>query len=382
MSTGSTTEITARLRAEKLLSEKMPEASRQRGRPSGRLVAHEEGPIVLAVEIALGRCRVAAVELGGRIVAERRGRLSRQPDDALPEARRKLAELHADLGSRVRAVGLSVAGTVSGSRLLQAATMRWRDIDLRGVLPRALETLPFVSGNDATLAGLAEARRGVAVEAGVVLYLAVDVGVGGILVVGGQPISGALGEGGEFGHMPLGTLGLRCPCGAMGCWDLEVDGRALARVLGRRSPTDPRSYAERVLAAACAGSVRDASAVDEVARALGRGTGALVNALDPELVVYGGLAPAFHEASRRELESAYHSALMRHRRHDPPAVVASGLGTNGTLLGAAERAFDLVLTTRLLGGLSAFPAVARSGGTSDTPRARTHSHARDTQARR
>src|SRR3954452_21669056 len=67
MSTGSTTEITARLRAEKLLSEKMPEGARQRGRPSGRLVAHEEGPVVLAVLLAPRPCRVGAGQRGRRV---------------------------------------------------------------------------------------------------------------------------------------------------------------------------------------------------------------------------------------------------------------------------------------------------------------------------
>ena len=82
------------------------------------------------------------------------------------------------------------------------------------------------------------------------LYLAVEVGIGGVLVVDGHPFVGAQGEGGEFGHMPFGTDGLACPCGASGCWDLEVDGRALARALGRRAPADPRAFAARVIAAA------------------------------------------------------------------------------------------------------------------------------------
>ena len=181
------------------------------------------------------------------------------------------------------------------------------------------------------------------------LYLAVEVGIGGVLVVDGQPLTGAQGESGEFGHVPFGSPELRCPCGATGCWDLEVDGRALARVArggGRR----------RILVASRARACRrrrrappeESAAVAVVAGALGRGTGALVNALDPELVVYGGLAPDIHRVARPTLEAAFHEALMAHRRRRPPSIAASALGEDASLLGAAEQAFDLVLTPGLV----------------------------------
>ena len=348
MSSSSTTEITARLRSRELLDENAPGSAGGRGRPSGLLVAHPEGPIVCAVEVAHSTWRVAAVELGGRIVDTRGGSRPHGPDATMAEIRRALIELHRALGSRVRAVAVSVAGTVSGNRLLQAATLRWKEVDLGVLVPPALRKLPFVAGNDATLAGLAEARRGAAQGAGVVLYLDVEVGIGGVLVVDGQPFVGAQGEGGEFGHMPFGTGGLPCPCGASGCWDLEVDGRALARALGRRAPANPRAFGARVVAAATAGAPAELAAVAVVAGALGRGTGALVNALDPALVVYGGLAPGLRAASPTTHDTAFDTALMRHRRDEPPPIVASLLGVDASLLGAAESGFDLVLTAAIL----------------------------------
>jgi len=148
--------------------------------------------------------------------------------------------------------------------------------------------------------------------------------------------------------LPFGDSRLRCPCGASGCWDLEVDGRALARTLDRRAPADPRRFAARVLGSAAAGADQEAAAVGGIARALGRGTGALVNALDPELVVYGGLAPEIRRVAPRALEGGCRAALMRHRRQYPPRIVDSALGAEALLLGAAELGFDRVLTPRLL----------------------------------
>ena len=49
---------------------------------------------------------------------------------ALREIRRALGDLHGLVGNRCAAVAVSVAGTVVGERLVEAATLRWRDLDL------------------------------------------------------------------------------------------------------------------------------------------------------------------------------------------------------------------------------------------------------------
>ena len=97
-------------------------------------------------------------------------------------------------------------------------------------------------GNDATLSGLAEARTGAARSATTALHLLVAEGIGGTLVVNGEPVAGAHGAAGEYGHIPFGDPAVVCPCGARGCWDLTVDGRALARHRGDSPPEDPVGY--------------------------------------------------------------------------------------------------------------------------------------------
>jgi predicted NBD/HSP70 family sugar kinase len=203
---------------------------------------------------------------------------------------------------------------------------------------------------------VAEARRGAAADAGVVLHLTIEVGVGGVLVVGGQPVNGATGAGGEFGHLPFGDPARRCPCGASGCWDLEVDGRAMARTLARRSPRDSRTIGDQILADATRGDPEAREAVRAAAAAFGRGVGALVNALDPDLVTVSGLAVGLAEVAPDILDRAYRGALMRFRRGHPPPLVTSALGTDGILIGAAEVAFDTVLSDR---GLRTWTTVTR-----------------------
>jgi predicted NBD/HSP70 family sugar kinase len=343
ISRGSASELTARLRDGALLDEQPVDPSGRRGRPTSVLRPHPEGPLVCAVDISHEGWAVGLVALGGEVLELRTGRHGdRRPAAVFGPASAAARDLTSDYLHRVAVVSVSVTGVVRDSRIVQASTLRWRNVDVPGYF--ADLGRPILVGNDATLAGLAEARRGVASHVRVSLHLWIDVGVGGVLIVDGRPQTGATGAGGEFGHLPFGDPARRCPCGAYGCWDVEVDGRALARILGRPSPDDPRSLADAVLAEARAGDGIAQAAVDQIAANVGRGAGALVNALDPELVTLFGLGVDLLEVSGPTLRSAYRKALMAFRRADAPAVLASTVPSPASLIGAAENGFDHLLT--------------------------------------
>jgi len=240
---------------------------------------------------------------------------------------------------RPRALGLSAPGTVSPDRRLDAANLEWRDVDLRTLWPGPEV---FVAGNDATLAASAESRRGAATGAAVALHLRIEAGLGGAVVDHGNVLIGATGAAGEFGHMPFGDPGVACPCGAQGCWGTAVDGSALARLLGRPTPRDQVTFARRVIASS---ADHQRAAVATVARNLGRGIAGLVNGIDADLVTLGGLGVDLLAAAPDELREAYLGGLMAYRRDDPPPIVASALGDDGPIAGAAEEAWAALLVT-------------------------------------
>lgn len=350
LTTGSATEITARLRELALLAEN-PAAVSGRGRPTTVLRPHPDGPVVIAVDVRQEDWRIAVAALDGRPrlaeAATHAGRDPAQVIGTIAEAVRRVRERH---GGRVRAVSVAVAATVWRGRVVQSAALGWDSVDLAALAPDP--RLPLLIGNDATLAGAAEARYGAGAGAGTALHVTIEVGVGGTLVVDGRPVAGATGAGGEFGHLPLGDPALRCPCGALGCWDLAVDGRAIARHLGEPPPRDPRSYAQAALARA----EKDAavrSAVGLAASGFGRGLAGLINALDPGIVTLGGFAEPLRAAAATEFGTALADGLMRFRRPDPPPVVAATLGGDGALHGAAATALDHVLTEEGLGAWAA-----------------------------
>ncbi|MFY9934641.1 MAG: ROK family protein, partial [Streptosporangiaceae bacterium] len=188
---------------------------RTRGRPTGVPSAHPQGPVALAVDLRDDSFTLAAVELTGRsTILDRQERDAESGTEFLTDVAARLAIGRRKFGDRVVGVGVAVPSPVSAGQMVQPTLPDWQDVDVAGLLGGAG---PVLAGNDATLAGLAEARRGVLRGIPVALHLHVATGIGGVLLTGGQPVSGVHGAAGEFGHMPLAGGDQPCRCGSVGC---------------------------------------------------------------------------------------------------------------------------------------------------------------------
>src|SRR5262249_55877779 len=99
---------------------------------------------------------------------------------------------------------------------------------------------PLGFDNDANCFALAEARLGAAREYrdGIVFGVILGTGVGGGLVVRGEPWDGAHGISGEWGHHAVWPdRGPVCYCGQRGCLEAFASGPAIEREYEERSGT-------------------------------------------------------------------------------------------------------------------------------------------------
>ena len=207
---------------------------RARGRPTGVPSAHALGPVALAVDLRDDSFTVAVFELTGRCtVLDRQERDAGSGTGVLTDVADRLRIRGRQFGERVIGVGIAVPSPVRGSTMVQPTLTEWQDLDVTAALGPSLACGPVLAGNDATLAGLAEARRGVLRGVRVALHLHVATGIGGVLLADGLPVTGAHGSAGEFGHMPLTGSDEPCRCGSTGCWELDAGARGLLRAAGR-----------------------------------------------------------------------------------------------------------------------------------------------------
>ena len=214
--------------------------------------AHPNGPIALAVDLRDDSFTVAAFELTGRsIVLDRQEREAGSGTGMLADVADRLKVRRREFGGRVIGIGVAVPSPLSGGRWCSQPCPNGRT----WTWPRSSAAIreypgPVLTGNDATLAGLAEARRGVLRGVPVALHLHVATGIGGVLLAGGLPVTGAHGSAGEFGHMPLTGGSEPCRCGSVGCWELDAGARGLLRAVGQPEEGDRMVRAEQVIAAA------------------------------------------------------------------------------------------------------------------------------------
>lgn len=246
------------------------------------------------------------------------------------------------------AVGVPGLVDQATGTLLLAPNLGWRGVPLRRILEERFP-LPIFVDNEANMAALGEHYFGAAQGHEEVLYISAGVGLGGGIVHGGGLFSGVGGFGGEFGHMTMDPAGEMCNCGNRGCWETQVSQRALFRhvrqaieqgqpslLLEAAKGDLGRLTVPMVVDAARAGDRVALTALDRVGHHLGIGIASLVNALNPELVVFGGilslagdflLPPVEQELQQRALLWNREATRVVLARHGFDACVIGGVAT-------------------------------------------------------
>ncbi len=284
--------------------------------------------------------------------------------------------------NRASLVGLGVgaSGLVdpeTGINVL-APNLGWRNVPMREIFTRRLKLPVFVDNNVRAMA-LAEAMFGAGRGVNTLAFVYGRVGVGAGFVVGGDIYRGSRAGAGEIGHMTMiPTGGAPCRCGNTGCLETLVSEPEFVRqaqVLAARAPdsilaakltadrqpltvvngaaeglpssaggqtiTDemPDSPIERIFAAARAGDRDTLAMLDERALHIGTALANLVNLINPDMIILGGLFAAGADLMLQRI-----GETMRRRAFaglgDGVALRITSYGRKVGVIGAAALALD------------------------------------------
>jgi predicted NBD/HSP70 family sugar kinase len=307
------------------------------GRPSLVVSPAQASAHVLAADVGVDRVVVGAYRLGGAFTACREGVLT-AATPTVEQVAALLSELVAAVRTApgvCRVLGLSVALPAivrSPDGLVRfAPNLGWVDAPFGAVLRQAFPGLRLLVGNDSDLGALGEHLRGAGRGVDDLLYVHGDVGIGAGFVLGGQSVSGVAGYAGEVGHMVTRPDGAVCRCGVRGCWETEVGAPAVAAALGR--PLGPvRELAHHVRGCLGAG---ERAGLGRTAHALGRGVGTLVNLLNPQMVILGGLLRDVYDVAAPDVEAGVRAVALRACLEEVQ-LASAACGPDAVLVGAAE----------------------------------------------
>ncbi|MDQ0464083.1 fructokinase [Caulobacter ginsengisoli] len=214
-------------------------------------------------------------------------------DEALLVVRDLVAEAERKASARLASVGMGMPGSISPSTgLIRGANSVWLNgrpfkEDLERVLDR-----PIRLENDANCFALSEASDGAAAGKRVVFGAILGTGCGGGVVVDGRTIMGANGVAGEWGHTPLPWptpeeyRAHQCWCGRFDCLETWTSGTGFCEDYERLSGL--KLTGDAIVAAARAGEIPAAQALDGYIDRLGRGLAVMCDFIDPDAIVLGG----------------------------------------------------------------------------------------------
>lgn len=253
-----------------------------------------------------------------------------------------------DSDAAVKKVGIAAASVIDFQDLRKSM---WPNLpqlqghDLAGEIANGTG-LSVTIENDANAAAIGEHWKGAAKGARHVVGVTLGTGVGGGIIANGEILRGASGSAGEIGHICVEPDGVPCGCGSTGCLEQYSSATAIVRMTKEVLASFPESSlhsklefeAKDVFETALAGDLAGIRVFEQAGRYLGIAFAAIVNLLNPEvIVIMGGLAGGWSllsQSAQEELQKrAFQQAVERVN------IVRGVLGDDAGILGAAKLTF-------------------------------------------
>jgi fructokinase len=189
-------------------------------------------------------------------------------------------------------IGIGTPGSLNADGVMKNANSTWLNgqplqRDLEALLGQAVRM-----ANDANCLALSEATDGAGAGAEVVFAAILGTGCGAGITVRGHLLTGPNRLAGEWGHNPLpwpeaeDNPAFDCYCGQSGCLETLLSGSGIARDHARA--TGRQLSAAQIHAAALAGHPACLATLQRHTRRLARALAAVINVLDPDVIVLGG----------------------------------------------------------------------------------------------
>ena len=261
---------------------------------------------------------------------------------------------------KIIAIGFSMPGLIDSKAGINHTYLNFGGKSLQAHLESRFPQAVFLE-NDARAMTLAEFKFGAAKSAQNVLGIFVGWGIGLGIVIDGKLYQGTSGFAGEFAHSPLfESQEINCTCGKKGCLEAIASGTSIVRmaeeallldkdsILARiakayKGPLDPNL----VVNAAKEGDQRAITILSDVGLNLGRGISMLIQLLNPELIVLGGVVAEADQYILTPIQQAlnvYSMAKSREKTQLALYQLGNDVGLVGAIAVVTDKLFEEVLS--------------------------------------
>ena len=220
----------------------------------------------------------------------------------LPDIAESIEKKRDEKGGHILGIGMGVPGPVRDDGVvLKCANLGWGVFSAKDELATLTGVGNVKIANDANIAALGEMWKGGGRGFDSIVMVTLGTGVGGGIIVRGKILTGAMGAGGEIGHMKVRTDETEsCNCGGRGCLEQYASATGIVRLATKHlHPGAARLEdsclagvanisAKKVFDGAKEGDTYCLEVVEEFGRMLGLGLANVAQVTDPEAFVIGG----------------------------------------------------------------------------------------------
>ena len=257
----------------------------------------------VGIELSKGHIKIGVIDLHARLIQSQR---ISKPFSGTARYWEELAgfvdSAVSDAGfssGQILGVGVATPGIVHSEKMLleYAPTLQIRDFSLSFL--KNLIPYPLALENEANAAGMAELWEIDHVSNAV--YVSINKGVGGAVLINNQLYKGKHCRGGELGHMTLHPGGLPCSCGARGCFEAYCSVQRLV---------EDSKQLDAFFASVDTGERKAAGLWEEYLGDLALGLNNLRMIFDADIIIGGDLAPYLEKYLTRLKRKMFNGSIL------------------------------------------------------------------------
>ncbi|SIQ96701.1 Sugar kinase of the NBD/HSP70 family, may contain an N-terminal HTH domain [Rhizobium sp. RU20A] len=310
-----------------------PREHARAGRPGVMIELVPDAVLFIGIEIGVEHITTVRIGLSGAVAHSRTEPFDGPAHSAADAIRHAVKGALADLSpediERLEGVGISTPSQLRPDGTVHLAPLLgWKNVNLSDLARQYLPgRVPVMVENDANAFAIGAGYSGLEMAGGVTLFVVMESGVGGGIVIDGKLLRGAHGLAGEIGHMLIPTED-----GAARNLE-EVVGLGSILTLYRKQ-TGRREASLEDFLADVEDRAPEAVAIAEIwAKALGHALAQTCRIIDPDRIVLGG--------SVAKLLPLIASRLTAHMKNaqEPgfplPVVLLNAEANSGSAYGAA-----------------------------------------------
>ncbi|MBE6732285.1 MAG: ROK family protein [Ruminococcaceae bacterium] len=319
------------------------------GRRPSLLRLSENSPLVGGIYIGRKSCSVLFSDLSAKVICENKKEYEKVYDAE------SLIDFVSDLYSetlkgtkrKVLCTGLSVPGPVDSLKGIILAPTNFfgiKDLPIKDILEEKFNS-PVTLAHDTACAAEGEHLYGAGKNMDNFLLVHLHHGIGAGIIANGKVFDGAMGIGGELGHISIDLNGEKCECGARGCLEKYANEQNLLKDYNSISKTQARSISlKEVTEKAAKGDKAAIYAAEKFTSYLSAALVSALNFIDTHKVIlsYHGVNGILEKMLEKEINSSIFAS--RYRKIE---VIPSAFKGDATIIGAVAAAAEEIFSGKV-----------------------------------